>query len=152
MSFCDTLLYMENVEPSGGESASLAWTDMDGMENPARGSSWSLSDSFWLESGKENWCKRLSQWRGLGHTDEYSLPCLDNLDSSSELLSSRCRFAARTGAASTFLFIMAAAEHAARRKASSFSSIETQFMITQYSDTIHSTRHQWVIMHQFTQN
>lgn len=58
MSFCDTLLYMENFEGFWAES-SLSWAskedaDMDGIEKLGLWSSWSLRESFWLESGQED--------------------------------------------------------------------------------------------------
>lgn len=58
MSFCDTLLYMENVEVCVGPSGSWASKDddddMEGIEKPGLWSSWSLRESFWLESTHTN--------------------------------------------------------------------------------------------------
>lgn len=52
MSFCDTLLYKVKLEEVC--VASVSWSSKDVLEaNPGLWSSWSLRESFWLESGQD---------------------------------------------------------------------------------------------------
>lgn len=60
MSFCDTLLYIEKLDEVC--AASVSWSSKDVLEtSPGLRSSWSLRESFWLESGQDKSTDRISK-------------------------------------------------------------------------------------------